>query len=219
MRQSTFDFLGNLDTLLAVFIGAVLATGGALLAEIIQERTNRKRRERDAARFFGDILMSIDQILDFAFRSQDLGEKWGSITIRLFKTGLKEAEVYERNRERLFDISDMKLRGRIHSHFLTEIFPIEALIENCEEFTAIEHALGGDIKFSKKETEKSKARLLELQDAREAGLAALKSEHAKTDDLCKDMEKIAKVNFSALANKNNIQAPPPPPKDNDNLAH
>lgn len=209
MRQSTFDFLGNLDTLLAVFIGAILATGGALVAEIIQERTNRKRRERDAARFFGDILVSIDRILDFAFRSQGIGNKWGGVTLRLFKTALKEAEVYERNRERLFDISDMELRGRIHSHFLTETFPIEALIENSEAIYAIEHTLGGETKFSKKEIEKFNARLSELQDARDVGLAALKREHEKTDDLCKDMEEIAKVKFSVLAEQGGLLAPPP----------
>ena len=55
MRQSVFDYIGSLNTLIAVFIGAILATGGALVAEIIQERTNRNRQERDAARFFGDI--------------------------------------------------------------------------------------------------------------------------------------------------------------------
>jgi len=208
MRQSTFDFLGSLDTLIAVFIGAILATGGALVAEIIQERTNRKRRERDATRFFGDILMSIDQILDFAFRSQTIGEKWGGVSIRLFKTALKEAEVYERNRERLFDILDMDLRGRIHTHFLVETFPIEALIESSEEISDIQKTLDGDAKPSKKEADKLNVQLSELIDAREVGLAALKREHAKTDNLCKDMEKVAKVKFSTLADQANLPVPP-----------
>lgn len=203
MHRSTFDFLGNLDTLLAVFIGAILATGGALVAEIIQERTNRKRRERDAARFFGDILVSIDRILDFAFRSQGIGDKWGGVTIRLFKTALKEAEVYERNRERLFDILDMELRGQIHSHFLTETFPIEAMIENTEEISDIEKALDADVKPSKKQITALKAQLKALQDAREVGLEALIREHGKTDALCKDMEKIAQVKFNALLNPDN----------------
>ncbi len=202
MRQSTFEFLGNLDTLLAVFIGAILATGGALVAEIIQERTNRKRRERDAARFFGDILKSIDQILDFAFHSQSIGEKWGGVSLRLFKTALKEAEVYERNRERLFDILDMDLRSRIHSHFLTETFPIEALIESSVEINSIEDVLGREHKPAKKEAEKLQKQLQKLMEAREIGLTALKREHAKTDGLCKEMEKLAKVKFNGLAEQN-----------------
>ena len=50
MRASSFDFMGNLDTLLAVILGAVLATGGALLAEIIQERLWRKRKGQTTTR-------------------------------------------------------------------------------------------------------------------------------------------------------------------------
>jgi len=208
--------LGNLDTLLAVFIGAILATGGALLAEIIQERTNRKRRERDAARFFGDILMSIDQILDFAFHSQTIGDKWGRPSIRLFKTALKEAEVYERNRERLFDILDIGLRGRIHSHFLVETFPIEALIESCEDITAVAKILDGADKISKKEIEKLNLRLTDLYEARESGLTALKREHAKTEALCEDIERIAKVKFSTVADQGGLQPPAlPSPTESD----
>jgi hypothetical protein len=38
MRASTFDFIGNLDTLLAVMVGALLATIDALVSELIQNR-------------------------------------------------------------------------------------------------------------------------------------------------------------------------------------
>ena len=55
MRPSTFDFIDNLDTLLAVIVGAVLATGGAMIAELVQDRLGQKRKERDAARFFGEM--------------------------------------------------------------------------------------------------------------------------------------------------------------------
>jgi len=55
-RSSIFDFIGNLDTLLAVMLGALLATFGALVSELIQNRLGQKRRQRDAARFFAEIL-------------------------------------------------------------------------------------------------------------------------------------------------------------------
>ena len=199
MRQPIMDYLGSLNTLIAVFVGAILATGGALMAEIIQDRRNRKRRERDAARFFGDILISIDQIIDFAFRSQKIGDPWGTLTVRLYKTALKEAAVYERNRERLFDLQDMGLRSRIHRHFLTETFPIEALIENSEEIAAI--------KAGKKQSKADKAALDELRAARVTGLNALRQEHAKTQELCRELEKIAGVSFAALRGED---APAPP---------
>lgn len=209
MRQSVFDFVGSLNTLIAVFIGAILATGGALIAEIIQERINIKRRERDAARFFGDILNSIDQILAFAFRSQAFGDRWGNVTIRLYKTALKEAAVYERNRERLFDIRDMALRNRIHTHFLTETFPIEALIENTQEITTLQKPLDDDTRQSKKQAALIQARIDELTKAREIGLEALASEHARTRDICASLESIAKTKFEFDLGENALPTPFP----------
>ncbi len=212
MRQSVFDYIGSLNTLIAVFIGAILATGGALVAEIIQERTNRNRQERDAARFFGDILLSIDQIISFAFRSQAIGDKWGNVTIRLFKTAMKEATVYERNRERLFDIRDMQLRSRIHSHFLTETFPIEAMIENTQEIASLRQTLDSDIKPSKKQTTIANARIAELEAARDTGLAALAREHARTTEICSQLEKIAKIKFDTIISEDNLPLQPVEPK-------
>ncbi|HFB54837.1 MAG TPA: hypothetical protein ENJ46_02845 [Hellea balneolensis] len=196
MRQSVFDYIGSLNTLIAVFIGAILATGGALVAEVIQERRNRKHREQDAARFFGDILLSIDQIIDFAFNSHTIGDQWGAMTLRIYKTALKEASVYERNRERLFDIQDMELRSRIHTHFLTETFPIEVLIENSEEIAMLEAAHSKTLKVSKRKQDAHKARIKFLEDARQAGVEALKREHAKTKDLCRELEIVAKTTFA-----------------------
>lgn len=215
MRQSVFDYIGSLNTLIAVFIGAILATGGALVAEIIQERTNRNRQERDAARFFGDILLSIDQIISFAFRSQAIGDPWGNVTIRLFKTAMKEATVYERNRERLFDIRDMELRSRIHSHFLTETFPIEAMIENTQEITNLRQTLSGDTKLSKKQIMTAEARIVELEAARDTGFAALKRKHARTEDICNQLEKIAKIKFNTVVNEDNLPLPPDNTENND----
>jgi len=201
MRQSIFDSVGNLDTLIAVVIGAVLATSGALFAELIQERLNRKRRQRDAARFFGEILSSIDRVLDFAFRSQSIGDQWGPVTMRLFKTALREAGVYERNRERLFDIKDMELRTSIHSHFLVETFPIEAVIEYCQEVDQLEQALNDEIPPSPARAEQMKARLVELRAAQNQALTSLRSEHAKTGQICAHLEKLAGVAFNQAENR------------------
>ncbi len=195
MGNSIFDYLGNLDTLLAVILGAVLATFGALIAESIQERRNRKRRERDAARFFGDILTSLDHILEFTFQSQEIGDPWGPMTMRLFKTAMRETEVYERNRERLFDIQDMGLRSRIHIHFLTETFPLEALIENCERISEIEEMLE---RTSGNKAVRLQVEIDNLRASLTAGLSAIKREASKTSELCADLEKIAKVKFAPI---------------------
>lgn len=198
MRQSIFDYVGNLDTLIAVVIGAILATGGALVAELIQERLNRKRRERDAARFFGEVLSSIDRILDFAFHSQTIGDKWGGVTIRLFKTAQREAQVYERNRERLFEIGNMDLRTRIHSHFLVETFPIEAIIDNTEEINHINVILNDDIPETPEKRQALHEQMQELIANRERALTSLREEHAKTCAICDELEEIGGVKFAPI---------------------
>jgi hypothetical protein len=196
MRQSIFDSIGNLDTLIAVIVGAMLATLGALFAELIQDKLNRKRRERDAARFFGEILASIDRILDFAFHTQTIGDEWGSVSQRLFRMAMRESTVYERNRERLFDIHDAHLRERIHAHFLTETFPIEAVITSCEQIDAIQSS---ETAHSKQ----TKIRLEELMNGRKRALEALYREKARTGEICEALEKIAGVKF------HNFESSPP----------
>ncbi|MEC7289841.1 MAG: hypothetical protein VXW22_07115, partial [Pseudomonadota bacterium] len=51
MRQSVFDFIDNLDTLLAVIIGALLATGGAMVAERGAQGGRRARGARARRRY------------------------------------------------------------------------------------------------------------------------------------------------------------------------
>jgi len=196
MARPLFEYVGNLDTLLAVCVGAVLATGGALVADLIQERTGRKRRERDAARFFGEILTSIDRILDVAFASQKIGERWGSVTRRLYRTAQSEAGVYERNRERLFDIRDMGLRSRIHEHFLSKAVCVTAVLEYCNEAMEIEKRLGNEDAISAERAAALKAELSEQTEAREAALATLVAERAKTKSITSDLKKLAKAEFA-----------------------
>jgi hypothetical protein len=195
MRNTVFDYISNLDTLIAVTIGAFLATGGALVADIIQTRSNRKRNEREAARFFGDILITIDQVLAFAFRSLSIGERWGAVSVRFFKIAYRETSIYERNRERLFDIHDMKLRSRIHTHFLTEIIPLEALIEQSEQIKVLEQQLAGTAKLSAAQTKRMKKEIEELNAARDGGAKLLSIERDTTIEICRDLEKIAGIKF------------------------
>ena len=198
MGRQLFEYVGNLDTLLAVCVGAVLATGGALVADVIQERAGRKRRERDAARFFGEILTSIDRILDVAFASQEIGERWGSVTRRLYRTAQNEAGVYERNRERLFDIRDMGLRSRIHEHFLSKSVCVTAVLEYCNEVMEIEKRLGHDSSMSSQHDDALKAQLAEQNESREAALVTLVEERAKTKSITADLQRIARVEFSEI---------------------
>ncbi|MEM7638805.1 MAG: hypothetical protein AAF269_07060 [Pseudomonadota bacterium] len=195
MRNSVFDYIDNLDTLLAVVIGALLATGGALVAELVQDRLGQKRRERDAARFFGEILASVDRVLDRAFASMEVGERWGDVTQRLFRTAARETAIYERNRERLFEIRDIELRRTIHTHFLVETVPLLALLEDSEEIAQMEKDLhdGSHLDDAKRKTTLD---LLAIKrENREVALRSVQSAHARTEDICRQLEPIAGLSF------------------------
>lgn len=191
MRAEQFEFVSNLDTLAAVVLGALLATAGGLVAEHYEDQIERRRKERDAARFFGEILMAIDEILDFAFQSQKIGDPWGAVTVRMFRTAKRESEVYERNRERLFEIHDPPLRSRIHRHFLLESFPLDALVDYCDEIIALENELGAEADEGRAGA--LKKRLEDRMAIRERTLAVLKLEREKTKDICRELVKRAQV--------------------------
>ncbi|MFN3212352.1 MAG: hypothetical protein ACE37M_04550 [Henriciella sp.] len=195
MRQSVFDYIDNLDTLLAVIVGALLATGGAMVAELVQDRLGRKRKEREAARFFGEILTSADRVLDRAFSSLEIGEQWGGVSKRLFRTALDETAVYERNRERLFDIRDISLRRAIHLHFLEETVPLAALVESWDEIDEIEKELSSSDHLSSTRHQFLESELARLYTSREGALQTVQSKHAETDQICVLLEPIAGLTF------------------------
>jgi hypothetical protein len=192
MNRSVFDYVGNLDTLLAVVVGAMLATLGALFAELIENRMNRRRRERDAARFFGEIVSSIDRLVLLAVESQKYGDPWGPVTRRMFKAALHEAELYERNRERLFDIRAVDTRKAVHAHFLNKMFPLEMMVETSQELLAMERELLDDSTSAARRADIATCKG-ELGGAREAALRAVVAEIAYTDEHCARLETIAGV--------------------------
>jgi hypothetical protein len=216
MNKSVFDLVGNLDTLLAVTVGAMLATLGALFAEMIEDRMNRKRRERDAARFFGEILTTMGRTIDMALASQKIGDPWGPITQRMFRMAQREAGVYERNRERLFDIDDMDLRARIHQHFLTEYFPIEAIVENSASIDELRREIEDDTRIDERRRAREESRLEQMALMRQRAADLLIYEREKTRPICADLERIAKARFIAPVNVaapgvNGTDWPPGPP--------
>lgn len=212
MRSENFEFVSNLDTLAAVVLGALLATAGGLVAEHYEDQIERKRRERDAARFFGEILTSIDEILGIAFNSQKHGDPWGSVTMSMFEAANREAKIYERNRERLFDVRDPPLRARIHRHFLWEAFPLEALVELSKEIRSLEDALKADPGMAEPRAESLRARIEDRKGARERTLAVLKDESRNTAEICAALMKRADVNLekrNAARDPGPLQPPAP----------
>lgn len=198
MPNSIFDYIGNLDTLLAVIVGACLATGGALVAEIIQDRLGRRRKQRDSARFFGEIITSLDQLFDQALASRTQGDSWGSYTVRLFDVARVEAETYIRNRERLFDIGDMNLRFAIHGHILRFSLPIADLVDRSHKIAALQDRLEEESEGLSETARKAiEGRIERLSSYRDGGFAIAAEQRAESAKVLAQLEQIAGTRFEA----------------------
>lgn len=122
------DFGGG-DTLVAVVIGAALATVGGVLAGQIEFHQIRSERERNAGLLFGEVLAGLNMILQLAQEAHGRGEPFGPITMQILKAAQRETHIYERNRELLFAVRDAKLRARTHVLLLQMSLTLDSVFE------------------------------------------------------------------------------------------
>jgi hypothetical protein len=120
---------GGGDTLVAVVIGAALATVGGVLAGQIEFQQIRRERERSAGLLFGEVLAGLNMILQLAQEARGRGEPFGDITMRILKAAQRETRIYERNRELLFAVRDAKLRVSTHILLLQMSLTLDAVFE------------------------------------------------------------------------------------------
>ncbi|MGZ3376435.1 MAG: hypothetical protein ACXU8S_07545 [Phenylobacterium sp.] len=119
----------NDETLLGVIIGAVLASLGGLVSGRFEQHLRRREREQSAAQLFGEILAGLKLILRLADEARGRGDPYGPITLRFLKAAEREAQIYERNRETLFDVGDTVLRTRTHLLLLQISLTLDAVFE------------------------------------------------------------------------------------------
>ncbi len=199
MPQSLMSFMGSLDTLIAVTIGAFLATGGAVATELIKERGNRRRREREAAIFLADIIVSISNFTRLADRSQTIGQPWGPFTIGYFQSALKQLGFYEANRMKLYDLRDLDLRGRAEFHILAQYAYAKGIVDNSQTIVSLQQEL------ERLEADAPDARKRQIEEQlrqprfhREVALRGLSYNLDTADELIASLEPVAGVEFSGV---------------------
>jgi len=162
MRSEAFDFISNLGTLGQIMLGACLATAGGLAANQLEWHVQMRRRERNAALFFGEILSSFAIILKHAHETKQVGDPFGPITLRILRAARRELEIYERSRENILDLRDAGLRARIYGLAHRLAAPLDGIFDATQEIGTVEAGL--------------RSRQLEAEDRNEAErrLAALK---------------------------------------------
>jgi len=137
MAIDSFDFLTDQSTMWAVVLGAILATIGGLGATILERKLDKRERERNAALFFGEILSSLAIILRFADDTRKIGDPYGPVTMRMLRSARAELDIYDRNRETLFDLRDADLRARIQTLLIRLSMPLDGVIEASDELKSM----------------------------------------------------------------------------------
>lgn len=133
MAGDTFGFLTDQSTLAAVVLGAILATIGGFVATVMERYLDKKEKEQNAALFFGEILSSLAIIIRFADETKKIGDPFGPVTMRMLRSARNELDVYDRNREQVFNIRDGDLRARMQTLLIRISMPIDGVIEASDE--------------------------------------------------------------------------------------
>jgi hypothetical protein len=127
------DFGPETSTLLAVGVGAVLATIGGFVATLYEAWLHRRERERTAALTFGEILNSLRLVIRAVENSHGIGEPWGPLTIRLTRAARREVEAYERIRPALSDIRDTDLRLTMHAVVIRIMLGLDDILDSTTD--------------------------------------------------------------------------------------
>jgi hypothetical protein len=125
-------------SVVAVIVGAFLATASGFVATQIENFNRRRDKERGAALLFGEILIGMKITIGLADRTRGRGDPYGPVTMRMVRAAQREAQTYDRNRESLFDLRDPALRARIHMLFARMIIALDGAIDANREFAAAE---------------------------------------------------------------------------------
>lgn len=141
MGSDGLNASSNTQTLLAVVIGAVLATVGGFCATQLEAHLRRRERERSAALLFGEILSVVELLTRMVRDTHARGDPYGPVTVRLLRAVRRETESYDRNRESLFDLRDAVVRGQIHALMVKLALALEGIAEAGDQIALGESAL------------------------------------------------------------------------------
>ena len=198
VRSEAFDFLSNLDTIWAIVAGAILATTGGLIATQLEHRFDTKRRERESALFFGEIMTMVRMTAEAAERARGIGDPFGPVTMRLLLMVRRELDVYDRNRERLFELKDPIMRAHIHRTLLRTMMGVEGTIESANEAAELEDEILSSPDMAPQRLEVLTRRMEDQKERRNLSFDFLNEMSQSAVDLAKKLEPIARVDFDTL---------------------
>ncbi|HUO88913.1 MAG TPA: hypothetical protein VMU08_07050 [Rhizomicrobium sp.] len=193
LKPEDLDFISNFSTLWAVVLGAVLATLGGFVATQMEWFLEQRRRERNAALFFGEVLSTLNILLGFAANATKIGDPYGPVTLRLFRSVLGEVEIYNRNRETLYDLKNVELRTRIHTLVLRVNMAVDGIFDTTNTIAAIQREIESGA--SPEERDKLEKRIAALNESRQGSYEFVLENAEQIKGVIRALEPIA--HFSA----------------------
>jgi hypothetical protein len=157
-----------------------------------------RRRERQAALFFGEIMALLGVTVGAAGRARGIGDPYGPVTMRLLRMIRRELDVYDRNRERLFELRDPALRARIHTTLLRTMMGVEGALEAASQANEIEAELKMNPDISGPRRDHLQTRFVDQCQRRDGGFDFLIEASEQASKLTKELEPLAKVDFAKL---------------------
>lgn len=171
------------DTLIAVALGALLATLGGFLAARFEAWLRRRERERDAALLLGEIVFTFAMVLKMTDDTRRIGDPYGPITMQMLAGARREADAYDRHRDRLPDLADPDLRIGMHKLMITLTITLDGILTNTRvlpDFPA---------------TKAGRAAASALKAQRDSAFDFIVESIPKLDPLLKRLSKIARISF------------------------
>ena len=165
MKLPAADLSSHTDTLWAVILGALLATASGFLATQLEAWFRRRERERNAALLFGELLATIALLLDIAEDTRGTGDPYGPITMRMLVAARREIDVYDRNREQLYDLRSAELRARLHTLMVRLTLPMDGVFDAADEIAKVRVILASP-RTARAVRDATQARLAELEQRR-----------------------------------------------------
>jgi hypothetical protein len=193
MFGEIFDASSTQSAVWAVVLGALLATVGGFAATQMERIVEHRRRERNAALFFGELLTTLQIILRFTKATHGRGDPFGPVTMRMLRAVQKEIEIFDRNRESLFDLRHANLRARIQTIIIRMAMPIDGIFEASAEISRYLIQLkSGVIDEMRAELE---SRVSELREQRDQGFEFIMEVAAEMPGLTRDLQPLAGQDF------------------------
>jgi hypothetical protein len=189
---------GAPSTLSAVIIGAVLATVGGFAATQLETFLRRREREHSAALLFGEVLSVVELLMDLTVEAKGRGVPYGPLTLRLVRAMAREIDIYERNREVLYELRDPGVRARIHTTVVRMRASLDGLIDFSAEIGDAELALAGMAQDHPARAELV-ARLADLAERREGSFDFAVDSAARIKPILNALQPIARQSFETHA--------------------